>query len=247
MSTRTEAAFRLPAQTDPRYEAEDGLYRAAISALRRCDFSDDAQRFEAVLNTAIYHCERARAFRWPESARRKGVADAIVRWDAANMAAVKLAQHFEGLDELTASKRLALALSKTNLQMRVHPPSSEATHLLFARFLRELGKQMARRADGEYQIGPLRVAQPSRKLPSPATVLTLLLAHFFGRLSKDPCAGSVQIWIGEPISSGRSWEVAADFASAALARPIDSVAARKFLRDHRGYLYYVGWPKPKSV
>lgn len=228
-------------------DLREELYGSAINKLRRSDFGRDLEKFEAALDTAIYHCEQARAFDWPESELRKRIADATAGWNAASTAANKLAWHFEALDELTASSRLAFAFKKAGMQMRVEEETSEAPHLLFARFLRALGNQVARRSPTEYQIGPLRVVKPSRKLPSPETVLTVLLAHLFGRLASQANASDLKIRLGEPIFSGRAWDVAGDFSLAALARSIDSGAAKKFLHDRRGQLYYVGWPKPNTA
>ena len=193
----------------------------------------------------MYQCEQARAFDWPEGDARKRSRKAAVNWHSANAAARKLAVHFETLDDLTGSKRLAAALAQVGMRMttKIARPLHSPPHLMFARFLRALAKQSQRRADSGYQIGPLRVGKSSQKLPSREVVLAVVLAHLFDRVANHHGNGALKLIIGEQISRGRAWEAAAVFASAALRPSVDPNAARKFLHDHRGHLFYQAWPK----
>ena len=59
--------------------------------------------------------------------------------------------------------------------------------------------------------------------------------------------GAIKLVVGEPISRGRAWDVAADFASAALGLSVDLNAPKKFLRDHRGHIFYQAWPESRSA
>lgn len=226
--------------------AQKERYRAAITALEDSALGSNPKSLGAALDLTMYHCEKARAFDWPEGDVRKRSRKAVVSWYSANAAAFKLATHFENLDDLTGSKRLAAALLKANMRMKAKPPETrDLLHLVFARLLRALAKQVPRRVRSGYQIGPLRVGKSSQKLPSREAVLTVVLAHVFDRVANHHRASALEIAVGEPISSGSAWDVAADFASAALGkRSVDSNAAKKFLHDHRGHLVYRGWPEP---
>jgi hypothetical protein len=236
-----------PDQGKPLSDAQEERYSAAISALKRSPLGSDPKGFGSALDVAIYHCEKARAFDWPEGKARKRVRKAAGSWNSANSAAHKLAVHFENLDELTGSKRLAAALTKAGMQMRA-AQTKESLYLAFARFLRALARQVPRRAGGGYQIGPLGVGKSSQKLPGREVVLTLVLAHLFDRVASNDSDGTLELFLGELISSGSAWDVAADFASAALGEPsVDPNAAKKFLHDHRGHLSYYGWPKSDTA
>jgi hypothetical protein len=228
-------------QGKPLSDEQEELYGAAIAALGRSPLGRDPKLFGTVLDIAINHCERARAFDWPEGEARERVRRAQDGWESVNSAAHKLAIHFKNLDERTASTRLWAALNKAGMQMSAAHPS-KSLHLVFADFLRTLASQRPKRAGGGYQIGPLRVGRFSQKLPSREVVLTLVLAHLFGRAARHDGNGTLKIGV-EPITSGSAWEVAADFASAALGkRSVDPSASKKFLREHRGHLYYQAWP-----
>jgi len=118
-----------------------------------------------------------------------------------------------------------------------------ALHSAFAQFLRALAKQ-PRPMDNEDQIGPLRIQKSSRKLPSREVSLTLILAHLFDRVANHDGSCELKLLVGEAITSGSVWDVAALFASAALGNDaLDPKTAKKFLSDHRGHLYYQGWPE----
>jgi hypothetical protein len=222
--------------------AQKERYGSAIAALERSHLGRDPKLSGAVLDIAVNHCEKARAFDWPEHTTRKRVRAAVDRWKSASSAAHKLAIHLENLDERTASIRLGAALNKVGMQMEA-ADATKPLHSLFARFLRALANQHPRRADSGYQIGPLRVGKFSQKLPSREVVLTLVLAHLFDRAASHDGHGNLQVRLGEAITSGTTWEVAADFASAALEKPaVDPNAAKKFLHEHGDHLFYQGWP-----
>jgi hypothetical protein len=87
----------------------------------------------------------------------------------------------------------------------------------------------------------------SQKLPAREVVLTLVLAHLFDRVASHDNDGVLNLMVGEPISRGRALGVAADFASAALHPSVDSNAAKKFLHDHRGHLFFEAWPESRSA
>lgn len=237
-----------PDQGEALSDAQKERYRAAIAALKRSAFGRDPKSLSAALDVAMYHCEKARAFDRPEGDVRKRSRKAAISWHSANAAAFKLAVHFENLDHLTGAKRLAAALLKANVRMTAElPENREPLHLAFARLLRALRKQTPRGVGGGYRIGPLRVGKSSLKLPSREVVLTVLLAHLFDRVASHDGVGVLNVMVGEPISSGKAWDVAADFASAALERSIEPSAARKFLSDHRDHLFYQGWPEPSTA
>lgn len=227
----------------PLSDAQEERYGAAIAALKRCPFGRDPKLFGTVLDIAINHCERARAFDWPEGEARKRARTAVDSWKSLSSAAHKLAIHFENLDELVASQRLAAALNRADMRMTSSPATTAPQHLLFASFLRALANQVPGRAGRGYQMGPLRVGKSSRKLPHREVVLTLVLAHLFGRAASHDGDGPLKIFNGEPITGGSAWDVAADFASAALDKPsVDPNAAKKFLHEHGSHLFYQAWP-----
>jgi hypothetical protein len=230
-------------------DAQKDRYGAAIGALKYSALGRDPKSLSAALDVAMYQCQQARAFDWPEGDVRKRSRKAAVSWRSANAAAFKLAVHFETLDDLTGSKRLAAALAKVGMQMTtdIARPLHSPLHLMFAHFLRALAKQSRRRVDSGYQIGPLGVGKSSQKLPSREVVLAVVLAHLFDRVANHHGNGALRLMVGEPISSGRAWEAAAVFASAALRPSVDPNAARKFLHDHRGHLFYQAWPKSNTA
>jgi hypothetical protein len=150
------------------------------------------------------------------------------------------------LDPLTGTVRLARAFERAGIT-KVPAPHSKT----FATLLRALAKQLPQRdrksgSDNGYFIGPLHVGKSSRKMPSREVVLTLVLAYLFDRVTKHDGQGLLALCAGDAIESGTAWEVAADFAMAALGRPVDCVAAKKFLRDHRGHLFLRAWPKARQ-
>jgi hypothetical protein len=131
--------------------------------------------------------------------------------------------------------------------MEIKTQTPEPLHLVFPRLLRTLSKQAPRLRRTGYTIGPLRVGKASQKLPSREVVLTVVLGHLFDRVARHG-DGPLRIVVDEPINKGRAWDAAADFASAALDRPsVDPNAAKKFLTDHRGHLYYDGWPRSQAI
>jgi|SRR5450759_697229 hypothetical protein len=239
-----------PNPVKPLSDAQEERYGVAITALQCSPLGRDPKDFSAALDVAIHHCEKARAFDWPESEVRGRTRKAAASWNSANAAAIKLAVHLENLDDLTGAKRLGFALARVGMRMKIDP--TRPLHIEFARLLRALAKQLPRRAapgraGSGYQIGPLRVGKSSQKLPGQEIVLTLVLAHLFDRVTEHDGDGVLKLMMGEPISRGRAWEVAADFASAALGPSVDSNAAKKFLHDHRGHLFFEAWPKSRSA
>jgi hypothetical protein len=247
---RQAVADAAPDQVKPLSDAQEEQYGAAIAALKRSALGRDPKDFSAALDVAIHHCEKARAFDWPEGEVRRRTRKAAASWNSANAAAKKLAVHLEDLDDLTGAKRLGFALGRVSMQMKTKTP--EPLHVVFASLLRALANQVPRRAvtrrmDSGYQIGPLRVGKSSQKLPGREVVLTVMLAHLFDRVEKHDGDGVLELVVGEPISRGRAWEVAADFASAALGPSVDPNAAKKFLHDHRGHLFFQAWPKSRSA
>lgn len=240
-----------PNPVKPLSDAQEKRYGAAITALECSALGRDPKDFSTALDVAIHHCEKARAFDWPESEARGRTRKAAASWNSANAAAFKLAVHFENLDDLTGAKRLGFALGRVSMRMKTE--TAGPLHKEFARLLRALAKQLPRRAatgraGSGYQIGPLRVGKSSQKLPGREVVLTLVLAHLFDRVAEHDGDGELRLVVGEPISAGRAWGgVAADFASAALRPSVDSNAAKKFLRDHRGHLFFEAWPKSRSA
>jgi len=77
-------------------------------------------------------------------------------------------------------------------------------------------------------------------------VLTLVLAYLFDRVFRhDKATGPLELYADDAITSGAAWEAAAYFADAALGGMVNCVAAKKFLRDHRGHLYLRSWPKSR--
>jgi hypothetical protein len=229
----------------PLTDEQEERYGAAITALGCSSLGRDPKDFSAALDVAIHHCEKARAFDWPEGDVRKRMREAASSWNSANAGAIKLAVHFETLDDLTGSKRLVAALAKVGMQMNAQ--TTRPLHLVFARLLRALSKQLPRRVDSGYQIGPLRVGKSSQKLPGRGVVLALVLGHLFDRVASHEGDGAIKLVVGEPISRGRAWDVAADFASAALGLSVDLNAPKKFLRDHRGHIFYQAWPESRSA
>lgn len=234
----------------PLSDAQEEQYGAAIAALKCSALGRDPKDFNTAVDVAIHYCEKARAFDWPESEVRKRNRKAAASWNSANAAAIKLALHLENLDDLTVARRLAAALGKVGMQMKTE--TAVPLRLVFARFLRALANQVprrpaTRRMDSGYQIGPLRVGKSSQKLPGREVVLTLVLAYLFDRVSKHDGDGVLELKVGELISGGAAWEAAADFASAALGPSVDSNAARKFLHDHRGHLFFQAWPESRTA
>ena len=225
--------------------AQRERYSTAIAALKRSVLGRDPKSFSAALDLAMYHCEKARSFDWPESEIRKRRSEVAVNWDSVNMAATKLAVHFEKLDDRVGSARLAAAILKSGLKMRAQTNGS--LHSVFAQFLRALAKQ-PKPTDYEDRIGPLRIQLSSRKLPSRAVALTLVLAHAFDHVANHDGGGQLKLFVGDAITSGSAWDAASLFASAALGEDaLEPTTAKKFLSEHRSHLYYQGWPEPKAV
>jgi hypothetical protein len=219
-------------------DAQRERYGTAIAALEHLELGGDPKLFGGALRAAIYYCEKARAFDWPERRFRKRRSKVASSWGAANAAADKLAIHFEQLDDRVGSARLHAAILKSGLQMK----SQGTLHVSFAKLLRALAKQPKPRSHQE-QIGPLKIQISGRKLPSRENVLIILLAHLFDRVAGHHGDGALKIAVGEPISHGRAWDVAAKFVAATFASDgADAGAARKFLHDHSGQLLYAGWP-----
>jgi hypothetical protein len=136
------------------------------------------------------------------------------------------------------------------MRMKIDP--TRPLHIEFARLLRALAKQLPRRAapgraGSGYQIGPLRVGKSSQKLPGRGVVLALVLGHLFDRVASHEGDDAIKLVVGEPISRGRAWDVAADFASAALGPSVDLNAPKKFLSDHRGHIFYQAWPESRPA
>jgi hypothetical protein len=234
----------LPAQIKPLSDAQKERYGSAIGALKRSALGRSPKSFGAALDLAIHHCEKAKAFDWPERhvrTHKRNVADS---WGAVNMAATKLAVHFEKLDDCVGSERLDAAIFTSGLQMRSQSKGSLPKG--FARLLHALAKQ-PRPKDCEDQIGPLGLPW-SRKLPSREVVLTIVLAHAFNRVASHDADCELWLTLDDVIVGGSSWDVAALFAAAALGQDaIDPTAARKFLSTHADCLIYRGWPNPTSV
>jgi hypothetical protein len=225
--------------------AQRERYSIAIAALKRSVLGRDPKSFSAALDLAMYHCEKARSFDWPEREIRKRRSEVAVNWDAVNMAATKLAVHFEKLDDRVGSARLAAAILKSGLKMRTQTKGS--LHSVFAQFLRALAKQ-PKPTDYEDQIGPLRIAKSSRKLPSREGALTLILALVFDRVANHDGSRELKLFLGEAITGGTAWDAAALFASAALGEDaLDPKVAEKYLSDHCDHLFYQGWPEPEAI
>jgi hypothetical protein len=246
---RQAVADAAPDRVKPLSDAQEEQYRTAIAALKRSTLGRDPKYFNTALDVAVHHCEKARAFDWPESEVRRRTRKAAASWNSANAAATKLAKHLEDLDDLTGAKRLGFALGRVSMQIRTK--TGGPLHVAFASLLRALAKQVPRRAvtgrvESGYQIGPLRVGKSSQKLPGRKVILTLVLAHLFDRVAEHDGGAVLALVAGERISAGRAWEVAADFASAALGPAVDPNAAKKFLRDHRGHLFFQAWPNPRT-
>lgn len=241
----SEPSVRAPDQGRALSDAQRERYGAAIAALKSSGLGSDPKSFSAALDVAMHHCETARAFDWPERQVRERRREVAANWDAVNKAAMKLAVHFEKLDDRVGSARLAAALVRSGMKMKAQ--TKVALHLAFAEFLRALAKQ-PRPTDYEDQIGPLRIQKSSRKLPSREVALTVILAHLFDRVATHDGSCELKLLVGEAITSGSVWDVAALFAAAALGEDaLDPNAAKKFLSDHRGHLYYQGWPEPEAV
>ena len=221
----------------------------AITALK-CSALGRDPNLSTALDVAIHHCEKARAFDWPESDVRGRSRKAAVSWHSANAAAFKLAVHFENLDDLTGVKAFGFALLRVSMRMKAEPPETVARPYSVRTFIACSCKASTTRLPGRdsgYQIGPLRVGKSSQKLPGREVVLTVVLAHLFDCVAEHDGDGVLKLMVGEPISRGRAWEVAADFASAALGPSVDPNAAKKFLHDHRGHLFFEAWPKSRSA
>jgi len=202
--------------------AKDDRYASARRALERTALGRDPAKLEAAYALAVRVCEKARTSKWTE---RANAGELVASWAIANTAARKLAEHFETLDTMTGVTRLAVAFDKAGFT-RVPPPHGKA----FAKVLRALANQKPRIRNAGYVFGPLKVGKSSRKRPARQIVLTLTLAHLFDRVA----AGDH----GDAIKRGTAWDTAADFATAALGGNVDAVAAKKFLRDHRGHLAF---------
>jgi hypothetical protein len=251
-SQNTIEAFRRqlspvhgPIRVKPISDAQKKRYGPAITTLECSALGRDPKKFATALDVAIHHCEKARAFEWPEGDVRKRMREAASSWNSANAAAFKLAVHFETLDDLTGAKRLGFALGRVSMQMKTG--TAGPLHKEFARLLRALSKQLPRRVDSGYQIGPLRVGKSSQKLPGRGVVLALVLGHLFDRVASHEGDDAIKLVVGEPISRGRAWDVAADFASAALGPSVDLNAPKKFLSDHRGHIFYQAWPESRPA
>ncbi len=229
-----------PSKSDAHYASAARMLAKAIR---------DPKKFELALALAISYCEEARAYGWSEAEVRQRARDAKNSWDPAKAAALKLAKHFEALDPLTGYLRLAEAwrqVAELGIKKMPPPPQSK----IFVALLRALASQVLRterkaRVDHGYIFGPLRIGKSSRRMPSREVALTVALAHIFERVMahKGP---ELLMNNGEAIKSGRAWEAAADFASAALECVVDANAAKKYLHDHRGHLSLRSWSRPRK-
>lgn len=216
-------------------------YRIAIAALQSSELGRDPQAFAAALDLAMYHSEKARRFGWPEDGVRAKRREVSETWDVVNKAAVKLAIHFEKLEDQVGLARIDAAVLWSGMKLKA--PRRERLHLSFAAFLRALAKQSAPTETTD-RAGPMRMQQPIRKLPSREVVLTIILAYSFDYVAGHRGA-PFQLPIGGLITSGKEWNVAALFASAALGEDdLDPKAAKKYLSVHETTLYYEGWPEP---
>ena len=230
-------------KSPPSNDLYAGARRTLEQAIR------DPNKFAQAVALATRYCEVVRAHEWSEIEIRQRGREAMKSWDSANVAALKLAEHFETLDPLTGYVRLAEAWNQVagSGTKKMPPPPTGAT---FAKLLHALARQVLRtprkRPVGHgYVLGPLGVGRSSRRMPSRGVALTVALAHVFGRVLAYKGSGPL-INNGEAIKSGRAWEAAADFSMAALDCVVDANAAKKYLRDHRGHLYLRLWPKPRK-
>jgi len=225
-----------------RSEPNDDPYAYAMQRLKKS--ISDPEKFEQALALAIHHCEKARAYDWSEAEIRQRARDAKGSWDSANAAALKLAQHLEMLDPLTGYVRLERAWSEVaKLGIKKMPPPPQSA--IFVALLRALAKQLPGKGGIRgYNLGPLGVGKPSRKMPSREVALTVALAHIFGRVMAHGGPWPLALNSGEAIKSGRAWDAAAEFASAALGCTVDADAPKKYSHDHKGHLYFRSEWKP---
>lgn len=185
-----------------------GLYREPAEKLfEHRDYRNDPEKFDLALDTAIFHCESARAHIWPEDKYISDRQKYEKTWKSAAASANRLAKILDEGDS-SISRAVMASMHLSGIHLRSKEPVTANAAL--ARLLRQIGRTRYKFHGPKYRIryGPLDLDLDGRlNLPSHSMTLTITLAHVFkcvktrGKLS-------------EQIEGGNAWDVAAAFANA---------------------------------
>lgn len=210
----------------------------------------DPRIFDCALNVAIWECEKARSYHWPEHDEAKNK-DALVKgWKSANSGASKLSTNLKMANGLTGVARIMHAAKKSGLTFK--SSNGQPLNRALAAFVQELSQQRYRVVrSGNTRYGSLCILGGSTHLPGPSVVLTVGLTHLFRLVSLHGQEEELIIHLGGPLETKGlpCWEAAAEFAIAVDLddRPKElELAAKQWVSRHRGHIEYIGWKKPKK-
>jgi hypothetical protein len=170
-------------------------YREAANELQ-ASCRSDRSLFETMLSVAIGQAEQAREAvekDRTESERLEPIAD---RWETANNAAVRLAEHLEGLDPWLTLQRFSAAGRASGVTFK--SGNGRTPNKALAAFLRALAKQrLVKGAPHQHlsrRIGPFSISSGRRpRMVNPVTLLTIDLAYLFREIAAGMTTDIVQV------------------------------------------------------